>query len=123
MANPSPNAQVNAGQWGPGGVAGAVGRAPIPGTSTPSTTGTAASAHHMLISVGLELAFVVVATMLAGISDSWATGVLTLMVALLVLRGLFQVNLFGNFVNNNPLTPNRGTNQQQQGAATHTAFV
>jgi hypothetical protein len=53
----------------------------------------------------LELAFVVVATMLAGLSDSWGSGMLALMVAMLILRGLFQVNVFGAFVNNNPLTP------------------
>jgi hypothetical protein len=79
---------------------------------------TASSAHKMLISVALELAFVVVATMLAGISDTWATGILTLMLALLVLRGLFQVNVFGKFVNTNNLVPNRGTSAQQQQAKT-----
>ncbi len=95
--------------------------ATIPGVSGPSVSVTARSAHQMLISVGFEIAFVVVATMLAGVSDTWATGVLTLMIALLVLRGLFQVNVFGNFVNNHPLTPNRGTTQAQQQASTSAA--
>jgi len=69
---------------------------------------TAQSAHKAIVAIALELAFVVVATMLAGISDSWASGILALMIALLVLRGLFQVNIFGNFVGNNPLTPSSG---------------
>ncbi len=87
---------------------------PPPSNTVNTGNVTAKSAHAMLISVALELAFVVVATMLGGISDSWATGILTLMLALLVLRGLFQVNVFGSFVNANPLVPNRGTSQQQQ---------
>jgi hypothetical protein len=66
---------------------------------------TAANAHHMLIAVALELAFVVVATMLAGISQGWGSSMLALMIALLILRGLFQVNIFGQFVQNNPLAP------------------
>lgn len=71
------------------------------------TTGnvTAQSAHHAIIAIAIELAFVVVATMLAGISDTWGSGILALMIALLVLRGLFQVNIFGHFVQNNPLNP------------------
>lgn len=81
--------------------------ATTPAVSAPSATGsvTAKSAHDMLISVSLELVFVVVMTMLAGISDSWGSGILALMILLLLLRGLLQVNIFGNFVTSHPLTP------------------
>lgn len=58
---------------------------------------TAQSAHTMLKAVGIELAFVVIATMLAGVSDQMASGMLALMLALLVLRGLFEVDVFAAF--------------------------
>lgn len=88
-----------------------------PGGFAPSTTATAKSAHAMLIAVGLELAFVVVATMLAGISDAWGSGMLALMLAMLILRGLFQVNVFGSFVNNNPLTPGEARTSSAGGSS------
>jgi hypothetical protein len=66
---------------------------------------TALSAHNMLKALALELAFVVVATMVAGINDTWASSMVALMLALLVLRGLFQVDLFGAFVSHTSLTP------------------
>ncbi len=81
------------------------GAAPSRGSS--SGTATAASAHNMLKAIGLELAFVVVATMLAGISDTWASGMVALMLALLVLRGLFEVDLFASFASHTQLTPVR----------------
>lgn len=69
-----------------------------PFTLPPAPAGvTASSAHNMLKAVAFELAFVVVATMLAGISDSWGSGMVTLMLALLILRGLFEVDLFAAF--------------------------
>ncbi len=68
---------------------------------------TASSAHNMLKAIGLELAFVVVATMLAGMSDSWGSSMVALMLALLVLRGLFEVDLFASFASHTSLTPVR----------------
>ncbi len=68
-------------------------------------TATAQSAHDMLKAIGIELAFVVVATMLAGMSGSWGNGILTLMLALLVLRGLFEIDLFAAFAQGTVLHP------------------
>ena len=81
-----------------------VGQAPGTGTTT-GHTATAQSAHNMLKALMLELGFVVVATMVAGINDSWANGVLALMLALLVLRGLFEVDLFAAFAQGTALRP------------------
>lgn len=100
----------------------AVGMGPVgPGETLQTPTGlmtvtksgqvggvTAASAHNMLISVGLGLAFVVVATMVAGINDSLGSGILALMIALLVLRGLFNVSVFGEFASKTSVLPGRG---------------
>ncbi len=66
---------------------------------------TATSAHEMLKAVLIELGFVVVATMVAGVSGSWANGVLALMLALLVLRGLFEVDVFAAFAQGTALHP------------------
>lgn len=71
----------------------------------PAHNATAASAHDMLKAIMLELGFVVVATMVAGVSDSWATGTVTLMLALLVLRGLFEIDLFAAFAQGTSLHP------------------
>jgi hypothetical protein len=59
----------------------------------------------MLVAILIEVAFVVVATMIAGVNDSWATGMVTLMLALLVLRGLFEVDIFTAFANATTLHP------------------
>lgn len=65
----------------------------------------AGSAHAMLKALGLEVGFVVVATMIAGIDDTWASGMLALMLALLVLRGLFEVDVFTAFAAGLALQP------------------
>lgn len=74
-------------------------------SGTASAGPTAATAHTMLKALMLELGFVVVATMLAGVSDSWATGMVALMLALLVLRGLFEVDIFAAFASGLALAP------------------
>ncbi len=75
------------------------------GTGVSTNSVTATSAHNMLKAMALELAFVVIATMIAGINDSWASSLLALMLALLVLRGLFQVDVFAAFASHTQLTP------------------
>lgn len=103
---------------GPTGPTGPTISPTAPGDGTGSVT--AKSAHSMLIAVSLELAFVVVATMIAGVSPAAGNGVLALMVALLILRGLFQVNVFGAFVQNNPLSP---PSSQTSNAPSTTSFA
>ncbi len=57
----------------------------------------AKSAHDMFKALGIEVGFVVVATMVAGVNDTWGSGMVTLMLAILVLRGLFEVDIFTAF--------------------------
>ncbi len=66
---------------------------------------TAQDAHNMIKALGLELGFVVVSTMLADIGDSWGTSMVALMLSLLVLRGLFEIDLFAAFVQHTSLRP------------------
>ncbi len=91
---------------GPGRDTTPPGYTPVLGGPAPAVrTASASSAHNMLKAVGIELAFVVVATMLAGMSGPWGNGMLALMLALLVLRGLFEIDLFAAFAQGTTLHP------------------
>jgi tellurite resistance protein TehA-like permease len=59
----------------------------------------------MLISTAFGIFIVVMAVIIAGINDKWGTAMVWIMVALIVLQGLFNVANFAQFVQNETFLP------------------
>jgi hypothetical protein len=59
----------------------------------------------MLISVLTGVLFVVVLSMVAGISDAWANFAILLLIAMFVLQGLSNADTFATFAQSVKITP------------------
>lgn len=59
-----------------------------------SASGNTTTAHGDLLTLGAEMLFVIVATVLAGISDAWASIMAVIVVGLWIL---WAMNYFGHF--------------------------
>lgn len=66
---------------------------------------TAASAHQFLIALAWLLGFVIVMTMLAGLSPQWGRSIVAFFVALLVLQAITHKTPFLDWVQNVQLVP------------------
>ena len=65
----------------------------------------AQSARQFLIALAVLIVFVLVMTMLAGMSPGAGRGITLFFVAMLVLQGITHVNPFVQWVESHPLTP------------------
>ncbi len=63
----------------------------------------AKSAKEVLIGLVALLAFVLIATMVAGTSDKAAHAVMALFIAFVILQLLFKANVFQNFLSAHPV--------------------
>lgn len=75
---------------------------------------TAKSAHEVLIGIIALLAFILIASTIAGISPGAGDAILALFVAFIVLQLLFKANIFQSFLSAHPIV----ANGQQSGTVT-----
>lgn len=74
-------------------------------SSTVKPNTSAVDAHKMLISTAFGIFIIVMAVIIAGINDKWGTAMVWVMVALIVLQGLFNVANLAQFVQNESFLP------------------
>lgn len=83
--------------------------AATPATKNPTSKDvTLSSAHEMLIAVAVMSGFVIVATIIAGLSKQSGRAMLGLMLLLLLLQGIGHASPFTAWVLKHPLTPTGG---------------
>lgn len=71
------------------------------------TAATAASAHEMIVALGIFAAVGMVLVILAGESTSAGNGIAVVLGIMLLAQGLFHINPVVSFITAHPLTPSQ----------------
>ena len=90
---------------GVGAAAGAVTGTAVTGKAPAKSTVTAANTREMFVAVGIMLATVYGASVIAGTSPRVGRLILAVFVMLLILQGVTHVNPLAKFLSDHPLTP------------------